>query len=91
MLQHNWFKTMEYFQNDLLSYYTQHAEHTINKVTFQYATEKQEDKAALNFHLTQREKKNIMSSPDFLFNKESFDKVVTLFNKKDSLVVKPAE
>ena len=91
MLQHNWFKTMEYFQNDLLSYYTQHAEHKINKITFQYATEKQEDKAALNFHLTQREKKNIMSSPDFLFNKESFEKVISLFNKKDSLVATPAE
>lgn len=91
MLQHNWFKTMEYFQNDLLSYYTQHAEHKINKITFQYATEKQEDKAALNFHLTQREKKNIMSSPDFLFNKESFEKVVNLFNKKDFLVATPAE
>jgi hypothetical protein len=91
MLQHNWFKTMEYFQNDLLSYYTQHAAHKINKITFQYATEKQEDKAALNFHLTQREKKNIMSSPDFLFNKENFEKVVNLLNKKDSLVAKPAE
>ena len=91
MLQHNWFKTMEYFQNDLLSYYSQHAAHKINKITFQYATEKQEDKAALNFHLTQREKKNIMSSPDFLFNKESFDKAVNLFNKKDSIVVKPVE
>jgi len=91
MLQHNWFKTMEYFQNDLLSYYSQHAAHKINKITFQYATEKQEDKAALNFHLTQREKKNIMSSPDFLFNKVSFDKVVNLFNKKDSIVIKPVE
>ncbi len=91
MLQHNWFKTMEYFQNDLLSYYTQHAEHTINKITFQYVTEKQEDKAALNFHLTQREKKNIMSSPDFLFNKESFDKVVKMFNQKESSLVKRAE
>ena len=91
MLQHNWFKTMEYVQNDLLSYYTQHAKHKIDKVTFQYATEKQEDKAALNFHLTQREKKNIMSSPDFLFNLESFQKVITLFNHKDSLVVKLAE
>ena len=91
MLQHNWFKTMEYFQNDLLSYYTQRATHKINKITFQYATEKKEDKAALNFHLTQREKKNIMSSPDFLFNKESFEKVINLLNKKDSLVVKPAE
>jgi isocitrate/isopropylmalate dehydrogenase len=82
---------MEYFQNDLLSYYTQHAEHKINKITFQYATEKQEDKAALNFHLTQREKKNIMSSPDFLFNKQSFDEVVGLLNKKDLLVAKQAE
>jgi isocitrate/isopropylmalate dehydrogenase len=82
---------MEYFQNDLLSYYSQHAGHKINKITFQYATEKQEDKAALNFHLTQREKKNIMSSPDFLFNKVSFDKVVNLFNKKDSIGVKPVE
>ena len=91
MLQHNWFKTMEYFQNDLLSYYSQNAGHSINKITFQYATEKQEDKAALNFHLTQREKKNIMSSPDFLFNKESFEKVVNLFNKRDSIIVKLVE
>jgi hypothetical protein len=45
----------------------------------------------LNFHLTQREKKNIMSSPDFLFNKENFDKVVNLFNKRDSISVKPVE
>ncbi|HEX6846002.1 MAG TPA: hypothetical protein VF144_03435 [Chitinophagaceae bacterium] len=91
MLQHNWFKTMEYFQNDLLSYYSQNAGHPINKITFQYATEKQEDKAALNFHLTQREKKNIMSSPDFLFNKESFEKVVSLFNQKEPIIVKLAE
>jgi hypothetical protein len=91
MLQHNWFKTMEYFQNDLLSYYAQRATHKINKITFQYATEKQEDKAALNFHLTQREKKNIMSSPDFLFNKENFNKVVNLLSKNDSLITKPVE
>ena len=91
MLQHNWFKTMEYFQNDLLSYYTQHKSHKINKITFQYATEKQEDKAALNFHLTQREQKNIMSSPDFLFNLESFQKVISLFNQKDSLIVTRVE
>lgn len=89
MLQHNWFKTMEYFQNDLLSYYTQHSEHVIHKITFQYITEKEEDKAALNFHLTQREKKNIMSSPDFSFNQESFQKVVSLFNKIDTVAIKP--
>lgn len=82
MLQHNWFKTMEYFQNDLLSYYTQHADHVIHKITFQYVTQKQEDKAALNFHLTQREKKNISSSPDFTFNQKSFEEVVKLFKEE---------
>jgi hypothetical protein len=91
MLQHNWFKTMEYFQNDLLSYYTQHAEHSIHKVTFEYVTEKKEDKAALNFHLTQREKKNIMSSPDFSFNQQSFHKVAKLFFAADTTAIKPAE
>ena len=91
MLQHNWFKTMEYFQNDLLSYYTQNAGHPITKIIFQYATERKEDKAALNFHLTQREKKNIMSSPDFLLNKESIEKVSMLFAQKDLPVIKPAE
>ena len=91
MLQHNWFKTMEYFQNDLLSYYTQHAEHPVTKIIFQYATERKEDKAALNFHLTQREKKNITSSPDFLFNKESFDQVNRMLHQKDSLAVKRVE
>jgi hypothetical protein len=91
MLQHNWFKTMEYFQNDLLSYYTQNAEHSIHKVTFEYVTEKKEDKAALNFHLTQREKKNIMSSPDFSFNQQSFHKVAKLFFAADTTAIKPAE
>ena len=91
MLQHNWFKTMEYFQNDLLSYYTQHAEHSIHKIVFQYVPERIEDKAALNFHLTQREKKNIRSSPDFLFNVESFKKVDSLFHLKDSVMIKQVE
>jgi len=91
LLQQNWFKMMEYFQNDMLSYYAQHADHSVYKITFQYATEKQEDKAALNFHLTQREKKNIMSSPDFPFNQERFLQLINLFNKKDTVIVKPAE
>jgi len=91
LLQQNWFKMMEYFQNDMLSYYAQHANHSIYKITFQYATEKKEDKAALNFHLTQREKQNIMSSPDFPFNQKSFGQLLNLFNKKDSAVTKPVE
>jgi hypothetical protein len=91
LLQHNWFKMMEYFQNDMLSYYAQHAGHSIHKITFQYATEKQEEKAALNFHLTQREKKHIMMSHDFFYNQQSLAQVINLLNKKDTVAAKRAE
>lgn len=91
LLQHNWFKMMEYFQNDMLSYYARHPGHAVYKITFQYATEKQEEKAALNFHLTQREKNHIMTSPDFPYNQESFGQLIDLFNKKDTVTVKKVE
>jgi hypothetical protein len=91
LLQHNWFKMMEYFQNDMLSYYARHTGHAVYKITFQYATEKQEEKAALNFHLTQREKNHIMTSPDFSYNQKSFGQLINLFNKKDTVSVKKVE
>lgn len=91
LLQHNWFKMMDFFQNDMLRYYSRHTGHAIDKIIFQYASEKQEDKAALNFHLTQREKNHIMNSPGMHYNLESFDKLLKLFNQKDSVIFKPAE
>src|SRR6185436_8875034 len=48
LLQHNWFKMMEYFQNDMLSYYTSYSGTKIYKVAFQYAADNEENKAALN-------------------------------------------
>jgi hypothetical protein len=87
LLQYNWYKMMEYFQNDMLSYYLQHTQYPVYKVSFQYATVKQEEKAALNFRLTQREKKNIMSSPDFSYNQESFEHVIRLLSKKNTVVL----
>ncbi len=55
LLQHNWFKMMEFFQNDMLSYYSDHKNRHIYKITLQYAADKEENKAALNFHLSLRE------------------------------------
>ncbi|MFI5133392.1 MAG: hypothetical protein ACHQEB_03595 [Chitinophagales bacterium] len=89
LLQHNWYKMMEFSQNDMLSYYTEYKGHNIYKIIFQYATSNEENKAALNFHLTQREKKDIMSSINLPANKENFQKALQFFNKKtaDSLKV----
>lgn len=81
LLQHNWFKMMEFFQNDLLSYYSDHEGRNIYKITFQYAADKEENKAALNFHLTRREEKDIVSSVYSKYNTESTKRLLELFKK----------
>src|SRR5687767_6546726 len=91
LLQHNWFKMMEYFQNDMLSYYSQHAGHEIYKITFQYASENEEGKAALSFHLTQREKKDIMLSTNSPSSQQSYQRLLQLFNQKDTTKASPVE
>lgn len=78
LLQHNWFKMMEYFQNDMLSYYAESHDRKVFKVLFQYASEKEENKAALNFHLSKREKLHIISSVRSSANRQSFETVKRL-------------
>lgn len=83
LLQHNWFKMMEYFQNDMLSYYGENPAHKVHKVLFEYAADKEENKAALNFHLSKREKKDIVHSIQSASNQKSFQKVIALFAGKE--------
>lgn len=75
LLQHNWPKLMEYSQNDMLSYYSKKITYNLNKISFQYVPDKEEGKAALNFHLTQSEKKNIASSLRSTYNQNCFKQV----------------
>jgi hypothetical protein len=85
LLQNNWYKMMDYFQSDMTSYFLSSTGYPIHSVTFQYIPKKEEDKAALNFHLTQREKLDIAASLNSNHNIESFMKVVELLNTKDRL------
>jgi hypothetical protein len=78
LLQHNWFKMMEYFQNDMLSYYAEHPGRSVYKILFQYASDNTENKAPLNFHLSKREKKDIMTSVNSFANAQSFKQLKTL-------------
>jgi hypothetical protein len=82
LLQHNWFKMMEYFQNDMLSYYSKQTDSTVHKILFEYAADKEENKAALNFHLSKREKKDVMHSVSSYSNSKSFDDVLRLLMPK---------
>jgi len=78
LLQHNWFKMMEYFQNDMLSYYSKDNALDIHKVLFEYAADKEENKAALNFHLSKRERNDVMNSIRSLANTKSFQRTLEL-------------
>lgn len=80
LLQHNWYKIMEYAQSDMAAYYLANSKLPIQRISFQYITAKEEDKAALNFHLTQREKKDIATSLNSGVNTESFLQVSRLLN-----------
>ena len=82
LLQHNWFKMMEYSQNDLLDYFTTTTATPVYKVAFQYASSNQENKAALNFHLTRREEKDIISSINSDINRQGFNKLLQLFSQR---------
>ena len=82
LLQHNWFKMMEFFQNDMLSYYTTHTGVPLYKVSISYSADKEQIKAALNFHLTKREEKDIMRSINSPQNELGFQKILELFAKK---------
>lgn len=82
LLQHNWFKMMEFFQNDMLSYYSENPGRKVHKVLFQYAAANEENKAALNFHLGKREKLDIIASVHSQANKESFRKLIGLLKRE---------
>jgi hypothetical protein len=91
LLQHNWYKMMEYFQNDMLSYYTKNLPYNFYKVSLQYVADNEESKARLNFHLTQSEKTNIAFALNSEYNKKSLLQVQQYFIQKDSVQIKKGE
>ena len=91
LLQHNWYKMMEYFQNDMLSYYTKNLPYNFYKVSLQYVADNEESKARLNFHLTQSEKTNIAFALNSEYNKKSLLQVQEYFIQKDSVQLKKDE
>jgi hypothetical protein len=85
LLQHNWYKMMDYFQGDMATYFLSNSGYPIHTITFQYIPQNEEEKAALSFHLTQREKIDIGESLNSQHNKESFMKALQFMNARDKL------
>jgi hypothetical protein len=82
LLQHNWSKMMEYFQNDMYTYYATSSGYPIHKIIFQYSSGNAENRAALNFHLSKREKKDIAASLHSAGNTRNFKIITELLNNQ---------
>lgn len=87
MLQNNWYKLMEYSQNDMIGFYTENTAHNLSKVLFHYSSQTAESKAALNFHLTKREKVDIARSLNSVDNMAGYKKLLEHFSVTDSAIV----
>jgi Patatin-like phospholipase len=75
MLQHNWFKLQDYVETDHYSYLRQSFDSTFKRITFMYAPQEEEKSAALNFHLTAREKRDVISSYQNNFNQAAANEI----------------
>lgn len=82
LLQQNWYKMMEYFQNDMSSFYLGRTDYPVHQLSFQYIPVREEDKAALSFHLTKRERDDIRASLNSGHNMRNYGKLLELM--KDS-------
>jgi hypothetical protein len=78
MLQNNWHNFQDYSQADQYSYLKDSKKFQMHRLTFMYVPKKEELGAALNFHLTASEKRDVIAS----FKSEHNQRVL-----KDLLVV----
>lgn len=83
LLQYNWYKMQQFNQSELLHYSEKIINQPVHKITFQYVPRKPDQAAALNFHLTKREKLDLQQALSNDFNRLSFRYYQQLLNNKD--------
>ncbi len=78
MLQHNFFKLQDYYQSDQYDYFSNNAPFKVYKSTIMYVSQKEEKSAALNFHLSTIEKRDVIEAYHNPINKEEVTKIISL-------------
>ncbi|MBI2730890.1 MAG: patatin-like phospholipase family protein [Sphingobacteriales bacterium] len=71
ILQYNWHKLSDYYQEELTAYADNSFQFPFQRVVFAYIPEKEEKTAALNFHLTNIEKKDIAEAMHSTINQQA--------------------
>jgi hypothetical protein len=88
LLEYNWYKMQEYNQNDMLSLSQAIMGNYFYKLCFQYIPEKEDARAALNFHLTKSEKKDIAIAVESAANRRTFDQLGRLMKNANGLTAR---
>ena len=78
MLQHNWYKLQDYGETNQYSYLYADKDLRLRRNIFMYIPQTDEKGAALNFHLTAREKRDVIESFNNSFNQASLKEVIKL-------------
>ncbi len=77
MLQHNWFNLQSFYQADQFNYFA-NKDSLVRKIAILYQPEKIDKGATLNFHLSAREKRDIISSFNNLVNSKALQEIQQL-------------
>lgn len=80
MLQFNWYKLQDYFQADHYSIFKSENDTSIRRITLMYKPEKADKAARLNFHLTTREKLDVIDALRSPVNEVPMKKLTELLN-----------
>ena len=81
MLQHNWQKQQDYSETDQFSYLQDDSTLNLQRTIFMYQPQANDKGAALNFHLTATEKRDIKESFNNAFNQASMQSILQFLNK----------
>lgn len=78
MLQHNWYKLQDYSETDQYSYLHDRMDSMIHRISFIYMPQKEDQGAALNFHLTASEKVDVKASFNNTYNQQMLAKLLNM-------------
>ena len=78
MLQHNWYKIQDYAESNQFSYLKDALDSNLHGVTFMYVPKKQDNNAALNFHISEGDRQDVINSFENIYNQEMLRKLIIL-------------
>lgn len=78
MLQHNWQKLQDYSEADQYSYLHSEKDFNMQHIIFMYVPQTEDKSAALNFHLTATEKRDVKESFKNTYNQAALEKIKEL-------------